>query len=191
MLYLHASVPDRRGQPWALCRHAGMLCYLGAPAWCWFMPVSVVDMSLCLELGSWGQKMQRKGKVLDCWQFLRCNARNSFQPQCVGRQGRCFHCRCSERRRLFKILKFDFSTLFCLRFPRFLRGTLVDEPPVKDWCLPGTVCHQSHPQSSGLASGWQGNIGKPPWHWSRTPGFCTCRILDLGCSQTLQPVLPR
>lgn len=122
------------------------------------MPVSVVDMSLCL--GSWGQKMQRKGKVLDCWQFLRCNARNSFPPQCVGRQGRCFLCRCSERRRLFKILKFDFSdfsTFFCLCFPRFLRGTLVDEPPVKDWCLPGTVCHQSHPQSSGRI----GVAGKP------------------------------
>ena len=168
----HAVLP---GRPSLVLVYAGFCC-------------RHVIVSWARQLGTEDAKKRKSAGLLA---VLECNARNSFQPQCVGRQGRCFHCRCSERRRLFKILKFDFSTLFCLRFPRFLRGTLVDEPPVKDWCLPGTVCHQSHPQSSGLASGWQGNIGKPPWHWSRTPGFCTCRILDLGCSQTLQPVLPR
>ena len=58
--------------------------------------------------------------------------------------------------------------LFCLRFPQFLRGTLVDEPPVKDWCLPGTVCHQSHPQSFG-ALGWQRNHKQTGFHQCNYP----------------------
>ena len=171
----------------------------GRPAWCRFMPVSVVDMSLCLELGSWGQKMQRKGTVLDCWQFLRCNARNSFPPQCVGRQGRCFHCRCSERRRLFKILKFDFSTFFILFLPLL---SPIFERHTRWWTSCQRLVPSWHRLSSVTSSELWTGIGVAGKHRETTKEttlaleqntwlLSTCRILDLGCSQTLQPVLPR